>query len=435
MDFSVFSNFYKNFYNLITNFLDFFDNGENEVQFDFIDEHGNHIMKKIPSLGTLKKEIKKEVKDELTAYIQYSKINNQFFNGNIEFKKHKRKGKLKVKVNGITKYHSIHNINCKEELDIDFNYNNYLYYDIKMHTLFLSPKPFKISLNENFLIVSRNSRFSKYKSIDTNYLIYKNDIINFFNNYFPLEKKDLTIDFCLFSKEKNDYFEIIFSFDKYVNIDNFLLETDFIGTFQILGSTNGKLYHKIYTKEIKNNNNKDSIQNIIDRFANANYYKYYKVRFYNEKIKESFTIRNINLLTRNTVWFDILNNRVNEIIDDIPIERQLIYLGEFKKIKDKKNKIIFYPYNTKNIFYTDFEKFNFNFCIDNPFKDDTIDIKIYISENKLGSVIEDGTKYFKILYNSEKIEVILHPDAFINNLNEFYIQLEILRRDYDYIGA
>ncbi len=86
MDFSVFSNFYKNFYNLITNFLDFFDNEENEVQFDFIDEHGNHIMKKIPSLGTLKKEIKKEVKDELTAYIQYSKINNQFFNGNIELK-------------------------------------------------------------------------------------------------------------------------------------------------------------------------------------------------------------------------------------------------------------------------------------------------------------------------------------------------------------
>ena len=61
-------------------------------------------------------------------------------------------------------------------------------------------------------------------------------------------------------------------------------------------------------------------------------------------------------------------------------------------------------------------------------------LNVYISFDKNGSIKEKGTKYFKILYNSENIEVFLHNDVY-PKLTNFYIQLEIKRRNYEFFGS
>ena len=425
MDFSIFNSLH----NLILSILNFFDNNKKEINLEFKDKNGNHVMRKIPTIGLLKQEIEKELEkklnDNIAIFKNFSKINNHFFDGKIDFKYNKKNKKIDIEATGIAKLNDIININCKTELELDFNYNNYLYFDIQDQTLKILNKPFKIGFSPEYLIVSKNIRFNKSIDIFTNYKEYYNDVIQFFNSYLNgVSRKYINIDFSHYSGIKNDYFEIGFKFDKFININKFLIETNFTGTFQILASTNNKIYHKIYTTKFT----ELKFKNISQIFSNVDYYKYYKIRFYNDNDQLKFTIRNLNLLTDNIVWLDTNDNITKIIIDDIPIQKKILYLGEFKK---QKNDIIFYPYCTSNIFRTDFEKYVFNFCIDNPFKDENIDIDIYISENKLGTIKEKGTKYFKILYNSEKIEVILHPDSYIN-LTDFYIQLEIKRRDYEY---
>ena len=180
------------------------------------------------------------------------------------------------------------------------------------------------------------------------------------------------------------------------------------------------------------------MKNLFQDFSNVNYYKFYKIRFYNEEIIPEFTIKDIKLLTDEIIWMDIKDNITKKVIDKINIQKKIIYLGEFKKNInpiDNNHIIDFYPYFSTNLYLTDFEKYSFDFCIDNPFKDDTISIKIYISEDKFGLIKEDGTKNFKIFYNSEKIEVVLQPDAYLYQIKDFYIQLEIKRRDYEYFGS
>jgi hypothetical protein len=422
-------NFFNELYNLIKGILDFFS-GDDEVEFNFTDPQGNKVYKKIPTLSQVEKKIKKDLSQELKAYTKFYYRNNKHFQGEIKFspKIESNRCKCYFEIEGSVKFDDIWSIKCSQEIEIDRNYYNYLYYDLQQQQLVIKQKPYKIGYNPFIPLVTKNNNFNFCTSIFTNFedVKFKHKLFKFFNDWD--HKRFLKVNIQATGDLKDDYIEIGFQFPKNININSIFINSDYDDvledkSIQVLASTNGKLYRIIHrAKSLKE----------LQCFPNANYYKYYKVRFYNTTPESlTFKIFDFNLGTTHIIFNDYNDEKILENIDDIFIPKNLVYLGE---IKEKNNQLYFKQYYDKNLFLTDFEKFNFNFTLENPFKDETADIDIYISFDEHGFVREKATKYFKILQNSEFIQVMLHNDVY-PKLTNFYFQLEIKRRNYEFFGT
>jgi len=422
-------NFFNDLYNLIKGILDFFSD-EKEVEFDFTDPQGNRVYKKIPTLSQVESKIKKDLSQELKAFTRFYYRNNKHFQGEVKFlpKIESNRCKCYFEISGSVKFDDIWTINCSKEIEIDRNNYNYLYYDLDQRELIVKQKPYKIGYNTFIPLITKNNNFNKFISVFSNKedKQFNNNLFKFFNDWD--HKNNLNIDIEATGDLKDDYIEIGFQFPKNININSFFINSDYDDVLeekniQVLASTNGKLYRIIHrAKSLKE----------LECFANANYYKFYKIRFYNTTPESlSFNIFDFNAGTTHVIFNDYNEERVLENIDNIFIPKNLVYLGE---IKEKDNQLYFEMYYDKNLFITDFEKYNFGFTMINPFKDETLDIDIYISFDKHGFIKEKGTKYFKILYNSEYIQVILHNDVY-PKLTDFYFQIELKRRNYEFFGT
>ena len=184
----------------------------------------------------------------------------------------------------------------------------------------------------------------------------------------------MNIDIKATGDLKDDYIEIIFQFEKNININSIFIDSNYEEklkekNIQVLGSINGKLYKIIH----KTNSIKD-----LECFANTHYYKFYKIRFYNTTPESfSFDIFNFTAGTTHIILNDFNEERVLENIDNIFISRNLVYLGEIKNKKNNlnelHNELYFEKYIDNNLFITNFEKFQYNFSMINPFKDETVD--------------------------------------------------------------